>query len=234
MAIQQETGGFALSSAISVMTESVASFWKPVLVAAPLIGTALSLASGTQAQTSGSATPSTSASATGPVAPIAAPEAARTGRPKIKTKTPMDTSRVANPPVAAEPVAPIDTPEAARTGRPKERDKTPTNDSVANPPATPEPVDQPTERRRKGPKERDDDLSTRTGRPKERDPTPTNDRVANPLPAPEAERTGRGAKPKGDVDHGRTSSTPLIIGALGAATILALVVSSGNDRPASP
>lgn len=40
--------------------------------------------------------------------------------------------------------------------------------------------------------------------------------------------------PKGDGDHGRTPTTPLIIGALGAAAALALVVSGGNDRPASP
>jgi hypothetical protein len=58
-----------------------------------------------------------------------APEAARTGRPKEKTKTPMDTSRVTNPAPATDPIAPIDAPEAARTGRPKERDPTPMDTS---------------------------------------------------------------------------------------------------------
>jgi hypothetical protein len=240
MAIQQENRHFTLKSAIGALIESVTSHWKLLLVAAPLIGTALFLASGTQAQTSSSPAPSASTTANGPVAPIASPEAARRKGPKEKRKE--ATARVANPstpgvPAADVPIAPIDAPDAARTGRPKEKEKEATNDSAASSSATTEPVTPPTERRRRGPKVRDDpvyDTSRTGGRPKERDPTPTNDRVANPLPAPEAERTGRGAKPKGAVDHGRASSTPLIIGALGAATILALVVSSGNDRPASP
>lgn len=57
MAIQHEKGRFALKNALSAMAESAASFAKPLLVAAPLIGTALFLASGTQAQTSASTTP---------------------------------------------------------------------------------------------------------------------------------------------------------------------------------
>ena len=228
MTIQQENERFTLKSAIGAIGESLAPFWKPMIVAAPLIGTALFFASGTNAQTSGNAVPSPTAAASGPVAPIAAPEAARTGRPKIKEK--MATGRVASPPTTTEPtadapVAPIAAPEAARTGRPKIRDKTPTNDSVASPPATTEPVAQPTERRRRGPKVRDDGVhsTSRTG-------TPTTQ-----TPAPDTQPAGRRREgPKGDVDHGRTSTTPLIIGALGAATILAVVVSSGNDRPASP
>jgi hypothetical protein len=151
MAMQQEKGGFALRSAIEALTESVASFWKPMLVAAPLIGTALFFASGTQAQTSSSPAPSASTTANGPVAPIAAPEAARTGRPKIKTKTPMDTSRVANPSAATEPVAPIDTPEAARRKGPKIKVKE-ISTRVGEPAPVTEPVAQPTERRREGPK----------------------------------------------------------------------------------
>lgn len=238
MAIQQETRRFTLKNAIGTLAESISSHWKPALVTAPMVGAALFLASGTQAQTSGSATPTVTTSANGPVAPIAAPEAARTGRPKIKTKTATN-DRVANPtpaggPAADAPVAPIASPEAARTGRPKERDKE-VSTRVAYPTPTADPVAQPTERRRRGPKERDDSVSTRTGRPKERDPTPTNDRVANPTPAPATEPSGRRREgPKGDVGHGRTSTTPLIIGALGAAAVLAVVVSSGNDRPASP
>jgi hypothetical protein len=54
---------------------------------------------------------------------------------------------------------------------------------------------------------------------------------------PENQPAGRrkGPKPRTSSDHqGRTSATPLIIGAVGAATLLALVVSGGNDRPASP
>jgi hypothetical protein len=231
MAIQQENRRFTLKGTIGALTESVASFWKPMFVAAPLIGTALFLASGTQAQTSGSATPSAPTSASEPVTPIASPEAARRKGPKIKVKEAMDTSRVANPPATTDPVtaaqtgapvAPIDAPDAARRKGPKIKVKTPTNDSVAEPAPATEPVAQPTERRRKGPKERDDDL---------------HDTSRIETPAPENQPAGRhkGPKPRTSSDHqGRTSATPLIIGALGAATALALVVSSGNDRPASP
>ena len=221
MAIQQENGRFTLKNAFGVLRESLVSHWKPMIVAAPLFGTALFFASGTQAQTSGGA-PSPAPTANGTVAPIASPEAARRKGPKVKVKD--ATARVANPtpigePTADAPVAPIASPEAARTGRPKIRDKE-VSTRGANPATTTEPVATPE--------------AERTGRPKERDPTPTNDRVADPTPTPEAERTGRGAKPKGAGDHGRTSTTPLIIGALGAAAVFALVVSSGNDRPASP
>lgn len=78
-------------------------------------------------------------------APIPAPEAVRTGRPKIKVKTPTN-DRVTNPAPATEPVA---TPETARTGRPKVRDKTPMD----------------TSRTGGRPKERDDDArdTSRTG-----------------------------------------------------------------------
>jgi hypothetical protein len=228
MAGKNDSQRFTLKNVFSYFAVSAASHWKPMLVAAPLIGTALFLASGTQAQTSGSATPSAPTSASEPVTPIASPEAARRKGPKIKEKEAMDTSRVANPPATTDaatptqtgvPVAPIDSPAAARTGRPKERDPTPTNDRVANPTPATEPVAQPTERRRKGPKERDDDL---------------HDTSRIETPAPENQPAGRrkGPKPRTSSDHqGRTSATPLIIGALGAATALALVVSSGNAKP---
>jgi hypothetical protein len=225
MAIQQENRRFTLKGTIGALTESVASFWKPMLVAAPLIGTALFFASGTNAQTSGNAVPSPTTAANGPVAPIETAAAARRKGPKIKEKEATN-YRVANPstpgaPAADVPIAPIDAPESARTGRPKEKVKE-AGGRVASPPATTEPVAPPTERRRRGPKIRDD--------------TP-RDTSRIETPAPETQPTGRRKGPKGDVgsDHqGRTSATPLIIGALGAATALALVVSSGNDKPASP
>lgn len=216
MGIQQEKGGFALRSTISAVAESVASFWKPMIVAAPLIGTALFFASGTFAQTSGGVVPTASASSSGPVAPIETAAAARRKGPKVKVKEAMDTSRVANPPTTTEPVA---QPEAARTGRPKERDPTPTNDSVASPPATTEPVAQPTERRRKGPKVRDDPVrdTSRTGRPKERD-----DSVRTHTKRSRATTPSRGSN--------------LLLPALGGAAAIAaiIVATSGNDRPASP
>lgn len=227
MAIQQEKSGSMLENAIGAIGESLAPFWKPMIVAAPLIGTALFFASGTNAQTSGNAVPSPTAAASGPVAPIAAPEAARAGRPKIRSK--MATGRVASPPTTTEPtadapVAPIAAPEAARTGRPKIRDKTPTNDSVASPPATTEPVVQPTERRRKGPKERDDPVSTRTG-------APTSD-PATTTPNPSGERAIR----KNVVPKATSGRSNLLLPALGGAAAIAAIVAatSGNDRPASP
>jgi hypothetical protein len=127
MAIQQEKGGVALRSAIGALTESVASFWKPMFVAAPLIGTALFFASGTNAKTSGNAVPSPTTAANGPVAPIETAAAARRKGPKIKEKEATN-DRVANPsatgaPAADVPIAPIGAPESARTGRPKESDK---------------------------------------------------------------------------------------------------------------
>ncbi len=224
MTIQQESRGFTLKNAIGIIAESISFLWKPAFVAAPLIGTALFFASGTHAQTSGSATPTVTTTANGPVAPIAAPEAARTGRPKIKTKTASDTSRVASPPTTTAPVtapiAPIASPEAARTGRPKERDKTPMDTGrAANPTPAADPVAQPSERRRRGPKVRDDSVSdtSRTGRPKERDPTPHN-------------RTGGGSA----TSPSRGSN--LLLPALGGAAAIAAIVAatSGNDRPTSP
>ena len=225
MAIQQENGRFTLKSAIVVLTKSLASYWKPMIVAAPLIGAALFLATGTSAQTSGSTAPPNQSIDATAVAPKPAPDAARRGRgPKEKTK--IDTGRTANPttttdPTADAPVAPIAAPEAARTGRPKIRDKTPMDTSrEVSPPTTTEPVDQPTERRRKGPK--GDTSSDAAG-----------GRTETPAPDTEPVERRKGKGPKGDGGHGRTA-TPLIIGALGAATVLALVVSSGNDRPSSP
>ncbi len=234
MAIQQKKGCFALRSAIGALTESMALFWKPMLVAAPLIGTALFFASSTNAQTSGNAVPSPTRAANGSVAPIETTTAARRKGPKIKEKEATN-DRVANPTPTTGPVAPTAAPEAARTGRPKEKVKE-VSTREANPPPATEPVAQPTERRRKGPKVRDDDLrdTSRTGRPKERDDSP-RDTSRTEAPAPETQPAGRRKEgPKGDGSHGRTATTPLIIGALGAATVLALVVSSGNDRPASP
>jgi hypothetical protein len=212
---------------------------------------------------------SATTTATGPVAPIETAAAARRKGPKIKEKEAMDTSRVANPsttgaPVADSPIVPIAAPAAARTGRPKEKEKTATDTSrVANPPTTTEPVAQPTERRRKGPKERDDDVSTRTGRPKERDPTPmdtsrtggrpkerddtphdtsrtggtdgSSTAPATTTPNPSGERAIRkNVVPKATSTKSRGSN--LLLPALGGAAAIAAIIAatSGNDRPASP
>jgi hypothetical protein len=158
-------------------------------------------------------------------APVDASTAARRKGPKVKVKE--ISTRVANPPAtgapaADAPIAPTDAPDAARTGRPKERDKE-VSTRVANPTPATEPVAQPTEKRRKGPKERDDPVldTSRTGRPKERDDTPRD-----------TSRTGR-PKERDDSPHNRTS---LLLPALsGAAAIAAIIVAtSGNDRPTSP
>jgi hypothetical protein len=228
MAIKQENRRFTLKGTIGALAESVAALWKPMFVAAPLIGTALFLASGTQAQTSGSAAPSTSASASGPVTPIASPEAARRKGPKVKVKEAMDTSRVANPPATTDPVtaaqtgapvAPIDAPDAAQRKGPKIKVKE-ISTRVGEPAPATEPVAQPTEKRRKGPKERDDDVldTSRTGgRPKERD-----DDVSTSTKRSSATTPSRGSN--------------LLLPALGGAAAIAaiIVATSGNDRPASP
>jgi hypothetical protein len=229
MAGKNDSQRFTLKNVFSYLAVSAASHWKPMLVAAPLIGTALFLASGTQAQTSGNAAPTAPTSASGPVAPIETAAAARRKGPKVKVKEAMDTSRVANPPATTDPVtpaqtgasvAPIDAPEAARRKGPKIKVKE-ISTRVEEPAPATEPVAQPTERRRKGPKERDDDVSTRTGRPKERDPTPMD-----------TSRTGR-PKEGDDSPHSRTSLLLPVLG--GAAAIAAIVAgASGGGKPASP
>lgn len=224
------------------------SFWKSALVIAPLAGTALFIATGTSAQTSGSATPPTTDATT--VAPKPTPEAARhRGGPKGGGRDKEMTGRTAAPDTSTDPatptqkgatVAPIDAPDAARKEGPKGR-----SDSGRTE-AAPEPDSAPVEeRRREGPK--GDGGSGRTEAPAP-DTQPDGRRKEGPKgtsgsdhdgrteapPAPDTQPTGRRKGPKGDVDHGRTSTTPLIIGALGTAAVLALVISSGNDRPASP
>jgi hypothetical protein len=172
------------------------------------------------------ATPTTTTDPTTPaqtgatVAPIDAPDAARRGGPKGGGRDKEMTGRTAAPDTSPDPatptqkgatVAPIDAPDAARKEGPKGR-----SDSGRTE-AAPEPDSAPVEeRRREGPK--GDGGSGRTE-----------------APAPDTQPAGRRREgPKGAVDHGRTSTTPLIIGALGTAAVLALVISSGNDRPASP
>lgn len=224
-----------------------AALWKSALVIAPLAGTALFLASGTQAQTSGSTTPPSQSADTATVVPKPAPVAARSKGPKLRDKVdrvtgPSPTTDPATPAQTATPVAPIDAPDAARRGGPKGggRDKIDTGRTTA---ATPS--DAPVEDRRKeGPK--GDVDHGRTDATPAPDSAPVEERrrvgpkgagesgrIEAP-PAPDTQPAGRGAKPKGAGGHGRTATTPLIIGALGAATVLALVVSSGNERPASP
>jgi hypothetical protein len=193
-----------------------AALWKSALVIAPLAATALFLASGTQAQTSGSTAPPNPPAASTTVMPKPAPVAARSKGPKLRDKVdrvtgPSPTTDPATPTQTATPVAPIDAPDAARKKGPKGRSGSGRTE------AAPEPDSAPVEeRRREGPK--GDGESGRTE-----------------APEPDTQPAGRRREgPKGDVDHGRTATTPLIIGALSAATVLALVVSGGNDRPASP
>jgi hypothetical protein len=57
--------------------KSRSSIWKSAIVIAPLAATALFLATGTQAQTSGSTAPSNTSAASTSVTPIDAPAAAR-------------------------------------------------------------------------------------------------------------------------------------------------------------
>ena len=198
-----------------------ASLWKSAIVIAPLAATALFLASGTQAQTSGSTEPPNPPTASTTVMPKPAPVAARSKGPKLRDKVdrvtgPSPTPDTATPAHTATPVAPIVAPDAARRGGPKGggRDKEDTGRTEA-----PAPDTQPTGRRKEGPKGAEG-----SGR-------------MEATPAPETQPNGRRKGPKGagSSDHqGRTSATPLIMGAVGAATLLALVVSGGNDRPASP
>ena len=213
------TAGVAAGKAASLARSSI---WKSAIVIAPLAATALFIASGTQAQASGSTAPPTQPTDATTVAPKPAPVAARKRRgPKEKTKelvgraaSPTTTTDPATPAQTGTPVAPIDAPDAARRGGPKGggRDKILVGRTEA-----PAPDSTPVEgRRREGPK--GDEGSGRTA----------------PTPAPDTQPTGRRKGPKGDVDHGRTATTPLLIGALSAAAVLALVVSGGNDRPASP
>jgi hypothetical protein len=231
------------------------SIWKSAIVIAPLAATALFLASGTHAQTSGSTVPSSQPTDATTVAPKPAPVAARRGRgPKEKTK--ILVGRTASPttePTASNPVAPIDAPDAAeKKAKVKSNLHLAERNASGTEPATPAqtgtpvaPIDAPDAARRKGPKgDSGSDAQGRTAVPAP-DSTPAEGRREGPkgavghgrteAPAPDTQPTGRRKEgPKGDVGHGRTSKTPLIIGALSAAAVLALVVSSGNDRPASP
>lgn len=239
------TAGVAARKAALLARSSI---WKSAIVIAPLAATALFIASGTQAQTSGSTALPTQPTDATTVAPKPAPVAARKRRgPKEKTKelvgraaSPVTTTDPATPAQTGTPVAPIDAPDAARRGGPKGggRDKILVGRTEA-----PAPDSTPVEGRRKeGPK--GDGESGRTEAPAP-DTQPAVRRKEGPkgdgdhgrtatTPAPDAQPAGRGAKPKGAGSHGRTATTPLLIGALSAAAILALVVSGGNDRPASP
>ena len=223
------------------------TFWKSALLIAPLAGTALFITTGTNAQTSGSTSPPNPPAVSTTVVPKPAPVAARSKGPKLRDKVdrvtgPSPTTDPATPAQTATPVAPIDAPDAARRGGPKGggRDKIDTGRTTA---ATPS--DAPVEDRRKeGPK--GDVDHGRTDATPAPDSAPVEEprrvgpkgagesgRIEAP-PAPDTQPAGRGAKPKGAGGHGRTATTPLIIGALGAAAVLVVVVSRGNDRPASP
>jgi hypothetical protein len=175
--------------------------------------------------------------------PKPAPVAARSKGPKLRDKVDRVTgpSPTTDPAAETQAVVASDAPPEARR---KEGPKGAVGHGRTE--ATPAPDAAPAEgRRRKGPK--GDSGSGRTAAPAT-DTQPAARRKEGPkgagssdaqgrteaTPAPDAQPAGRRKGPKGDVDHGRTSTTPLIIGALSAAAVLALVVSSGNDRPASP
>jgi hypothetical protein len=213
MGFNSEKSRTVLKNAVGFMTASATSFARPLLVAAPLVATALFFATGTNAQTSGSAAMPNPPAAATTVVPIDAPAAASRKGPKGAHSSDHQGRAVA--PATTDPaVTPTPEPEAAPQGRrkgPKGRSGSGRTE------AAPEPDSAPVEeRRREGPK--GDGESGRTE-----------------APAPDTQPAGRRREgPKGAVDHGRTSTTPLIIGALGTAAVLALVISSGNDRPASP
>lgn len=219
--------------------------WKSAIVVAPLVGAALFIATGTNAQTSGSAVPLSAPAESRTVAPKDAPAEAR-GGPKSRDKvilpsrvaSPTTTTDPATPAQTTAPVAPIDAPDAARHRGPKGggRDKEDTGRAK-----TPSLTDAPTEERRNGPKGAGDSGRTEPAadaQPAARGAKPkaaVGHGVTETPPAPDTPpAAGRRKGPKGHVDHGRTNSTPLLIGALSPATVLALVVSGGNDRPARP
>ena len=236
------------------------TLWKSALVIAPLAGAALFIATGTSAQTSGGATQPNPTTASTTVAPKPAPDAARRGGPKGGGRDKIDTGLTESPasndtPVEARRKGPKGDSGSDAQGRTsstpptaeERRREGPKGDGGHGRTETPAPDTQPIGRRREGPKGAGESgRAEATSAPdiapvEERQKGPKGDsasdhdsRTATP-PAPDTQPTGRRRKgPKGDVDHGRTATTPLIIGALGAATVLALVVSSGNDRPASP
>ena len=195
---------FTLNSVFRNIKASLASRSMPLLIAAPLVGATFCIAPGAHAQISLSAATSTGSAVT-PVAPIAAPEAARTGRPKAKVK--WATGRAANPSEVTDPIAPIAAPDAARTGRPKVREKTATNGRTANPASTNEPAVTTPIAPIAAPE------AARTGKPKGRDKLATG-RVAKPISTaapiapiavPDAARTGRPKeKVKTPMDTSRT------------------------------
>ena len=209
MAKQSNARRFGIDFGFGAMAKSAKTLWKPLLLAAPLIGTALLLATGTQAQTSASTTPPTQTADTARVAPNPAPDAARKKGPKGRSGSDAQGSTE----VPAPDTAPAE-------GRRKEGPKGDHgSDHQGQTAVTPAPGIEPATRRKEGPKG-----AGESGR-------------MEATPAPETQPNGRRKGPRGagSSDHqGRTSATPLIIGALGAATALALVVSGGNDRPSSP
>jgi hypothetical protein len=232
----------AEGSAGKTALSSRATLWKSALVIAPLAGTALFIATGTSAQTSGSATPLTTDATT--VAPKPTPEAARhRGGPKGGGRDKEMTGRTAGPATTPDPVTetqtagppPTDAQPAARVAKPKrkaEHGRTATTPAPADAPAV--------ERRREGPK--GDGESGRTEAPAP-DTQPDGRRKEGPKgdgghgrtttpPAPDTQPTGRREGPKGAVDHGRTATTPLIIGGLAAIAAI-IAATSGSGQPVS-
>jgi hypothetical protein len=245
MGFNSEKSRTVLKNAVGFMTASATSFARPLLVAAPLVATALFFATGTNAQTSGSAAMPNPPAAATTVVPIDAPAAASRKGPKGAHSSDHQGRAVA--PATTDPaVTPTPEPEAAPQGRrkgPKGRSGSGRTE------AAPVPDTQPAARRKEGPKGASgSDHDGRTEVTPDPGTQPTGQRKEGPkgavdhgrtsaTPAPDTQPTGRRKGPKGagSSDHqGRTSATPLIIGALGAAASLALVVSGGNDRPASP
>jgi hypothetical protein len=183
---------FTMKTVFRFIPTSGVSIAKPLLIAAPFAIATIFFVTGTHAQTKKIDAQVGAAAGMGEIAPIPAPEAAQTGRPKEKVKTPTN-GRVANPspanePAVATPIAPIATPYAARTGRPKVRDNTPMDTSrVANAASTTTPISSiPVPE------------AARTGKPKVRVKTPMDtsrtvapETTTAPIAAPEAARTGR-------------------------------------------
>jgi hypothetical protein len=165
------------------------SLWKSAVVIAPMAATALFLASGTQAQTSGSAPPPTTDATT--VAPKPTPEAARhRGGPKGGGRDKEMTGRTAAPDTSTDPatptqkgatVAPIDAPDAGRRKGPKGRSGSDAQGSTEVPAPDSAPAE---ERRREGPK--GDGESGRTEAPTTTTPNPSGERAIRKNIVPKA------------------------------------------------
>lgn len=186
MTIQQEKDRFAWKGAMSPVTAATALLSKPLLATAPLVGIALFLASGTQAQTSGKAASPNQPAESTMIVPKPADDAARRGGPKgggrdkILTNSSAQPLTNTNPTNETKAVVPNEPPAEKRRKGPKGRPSSDNDGSTV----TPSPNDTPTAVRRKGPK--GDGGSGRTETP----------------PAPDTQPAAGGTKPKGRPSQG--------------------------------